>query len=257
MIFIPIIVNLTIYSLPENTKQNFILKTNDITLLNLYLTHFTHLEWEHLRDNLINYFVFSIFAFLILSSMGEDKKFAEIFLLIFVAVPFIISLFWIIILSLYFLFVYNITILGETKGFSGIVGSILGLLIVSFSYYIYKTTSIRRPFVFSLFILIELLYMPLIYFKRRLLDIIAIILILFLIFFSFFSIMKDAKNKDIRPLFDDLKSSKVKFGIFYLAMVIIILGSVLLFPQNVGNVDLISHYLGLVLGLLLSVLVLR
>ena len=219
VILIPIVINIIIYCFPETAKENLIFKKDEITLLNLYFSSFTHLEWKHLLPNLIGYLLFLIPSFLLFSSLGETDRFIDMLLLILVLSPFLISIFW---APLNIFYLQNIS---SSQGFSGIVASTLGLLIVSFSYYIYRKTSVKYSLILGALIVLELFYIFLIYFKGTYFNIITFVLICSLFFLMLWLIRRDTKNKDTQPFVNALKSSKVELCIFLFAVMVILLVS--------------------------------
>jgi len=242
---IPLILTL-IFILPQDIKESyFVLNLSSPTLETIFLSNYTHLEFDHFFYNLLAY----IITILVILAIETDRKMLFIMsILLFFVVPFISSIATIIRLHS-----------GISKGFSAIAAGFLGyLLYASYKYAkinLNVNTSIN--FLFLIFILIAVIFG----FSNSyiFLGFLFMIPALFLIYFERKGIV-DLGNK-IRLRLEDYK----KQGILKLSMALFVfiwvINSLFLFNElliykveNGTEINVIVHYLGYCFGLFMPLI---
>lgn len=116
-ILLPVILVL-IYSLPPSLKSMFILDPKNPTILSIYFSNYTHSEFSHLIDNLVNYL---FIIFLLFNVEVNRELFYTVSLLNFTMLPILSSL---LVISL----IPNVP---PAQGFSAVVSAFIGYFLYS------------------------------------------------------------------------------------------------------------------------------
>jgi hypothetical protein len=239
VIFLIETILVVIFLLPANIKNYFVLNRFHPTLASIYLMNFTHESVIHLAGNLAGFTIISFYVLLILSMMRKTSYFYKLLAVNLLLIPFILSLSW--------LYYQNNVIksqLQNTQGFSGINASLSGSLIFVFFFYIVETIKIKLNFnyAFYSFLFFMVFYLCLIYFKY--LKQLTPFVVTSILSVSFYLLM----IRSMKVLNEKLSK---KLAVFFVSMpfVIIALLSNTFFPVNVGNVDILVHYFGFILGI--------
>jgi membrane associated rhomboid family serine protease len=204
-----------------------------------FFTHaFVHTDWNHFFGNLIAYLIF-VGSLLIFSSKFESKKDVYILMIILIVlIPIITAI------SDYFFMPYK-----TSRGSSGVVSGFLGIIPSFIGYYFYKN---HKKDILNYSLLFGIIYIGLVFiityfdyhknFILILLFILGIIIFLVLILTKIYTINLD-KNMMKLLLFE---------------LLIFLLYVWFLFPetliQNGISTNILSHNLGISLGIIISTL---
>jgi len=242
VIFLIEIILVVIFLLPANIKNYFILNRFNPTLVSIYAMNFTHENIIHLAGNLVVFTMISFYVLLLLSIMRKTNYFYKLLAINLLLIPVVLSLSW-----LYFQNNVIKSLMQNTLGFSGINASLSGSLIFIFFLYIVKVNKIELNlnYAFYSFLFFTVFYLCLIYFQY--LKQLTPLIVTSILSFSFYLLM----IRSIKVL--NKKLSK-KWAIFLvsLSFVVIILFSNILFPVIIGNTDILIHYFGFILGIVVT-----
>lgn len=234
-----------IYLLPEKIKYYFILQQSNNTLISIFLSNYTHTDFNHFIGNLMIYWI----IILLLLNLETNKKFFyEVSAFIFLILPFMSS----------FAVLYYTTRF-SSLGFSAIVSGFMGYLIYAVYNYLKNIYKLPLNFLFPLLILSINLTITVIFnlqnvplFLKTTLIVISTILI-FIHLENIKQIVKIIKSKFNLPV----KKHYTEISkISYFLMVFVFLFSLpLLIPSEIVKekmtINILSHYVGYCFGALI------
>lgn len=244
-ILIPLFLTLVLFT-PLN--EWFILHTSNPELIPFYFSNYSHANILHFLENLIPYYLFisMIFRF----HRDRHKFYIDMFL-IFGLLPLLISSGNIILFPS-----------RNTLGFSGIVAALLSyLLYIIYSYiqeqYNLKFRYIVPIFIFGCSVFLIILKYQIVYSINLVYTILFFFMLLFTVIVykndleEFIISVWDALEIYIKKSLTDGKLIDV-FSSLYIFMVLVVLIIVIflsLFPVNIENINIFSHYIGYCFGL--------
>lgn len=250
LILIPLL-NVVIFFLVSFHPEFFeflYLNPHNPTIVNLFISHYTHIDSGHLSNNILNYFLVMIFILLL---DVKNKEYRKNFLFIFLFLPFLLSS-----IMLYF------SKFDAGNGFSGIVSALYGYFAYSVYVYIKREWGIHlNKNAAWLFILFNILGMLAIYQEFKEFFIFAI-LFMSVFFLNIGSLIK--VQRKLMFLFkewtnankkENIKKLLPNFFVFSVTITILFFSFVSLFPSKLvtdyGAVtNIMIHYFGYILGLL-------
>ncbi len=217
----------------------FVLQLSNPTVTSIYLSNYAHVSFWHLLNNLTGY---CVLIYLILTFEIDRKRFYTNMILFFTALP-----------LLRFASIAYWTNIPASIGFSCIVSGFLGYLTYSVYNYIKMYWNIHLDYRFPLSILLfNLLFITSIY---KWMQQFLVLLLLFL--FMIIMIRNSIKNLfyKIYNMCISRKTKKFKnIMIFLFTICFILFGSFSLFPANIGQTNILSHYVGYGFGVLAPLL---
>ncbi len=229
------------YILPLSLKEVFILDRCNPTALSIYFSNFVHTDLNHFLSNLGMYFFLIFSIFIIETKMERLYIFTVLSLLI---LPFLTSL------SFFFSISYRYNL-----GFSGIVSAFFGYLLYSLFTYLKK---IQKCLSFSFYIyLITLsaLLAIIVNFKSTLIFVLAIFYFILTSIFEFGelkNVFKTVYKKLLKLKRESLISYLYKIIVVALATTLAIISLSILIPLEARGVNILSHYIGYLFGVVLA-----
>jgi|Deesub1362B_J571_1020462.scaffolds.fasta_scaffold00997_5 hypothetical protein len=233
-----------IYSLPPDMKESFTLIVSNPTILTMFLSHYTHLEYKHFLSNIITYF---LIIFLIFNVETNKKIFYVSSFLIFIILPFVSSLSNII-------FTPNIP---KISGFSAIVSGLIGYFIFAVYNYLKKvsTLSVKAEF-FSFLILVNLSIVGIINLGTpiHIKVLLAVISIVFLLI-NLKTMQKISIHylKKLKELVNHPPILSYRVGVFVIAIVYLF-SLPNLIPSEIRRgtnlINILAHYVGFCFGVI-------
>ncbi len=219
-------------------SRNFALNFNVPNLINIFMSNYAHSSLEHLIGNLFFYFLvmFAIFNF-----ETNKKRFYIASAIAFAFIPFILFTITKIIIK-----AYSLT-LPQSLGFSGIVAFLIGY----FTYVFYR-------YLKNIFISINITFLMLLFVANVLYWSIVSKLVKIFILAVASTILLVCGNKEIfkevfMKISNTINSRKrltKSYNIFVWMLAILLLFSLItLLPQNIGNINIMAHYVGYIFGL--------
>jgi hypothetical protein len=243
---IPVILLAVYFSSLNDTLAFYV---NKPTILTAYFSNFTHNNFDHLKGNLIFYFIGLTFAYALqtTTSARTRKELHTDIALIFILVPFAVSG-----ISLYMLNAPDIPF----KGFSGIVAAMLGYSISLFVVFVYKLVNLettRIQYTLNLFIFLNLVVMMIF---RSYDGISTMILLAVLIIADLFLVRQDIQSIVVGIENRSNTKKNVKQLMLFLFFLIILVNLIFwqtLFPNSIINdsslTNIWGHYIGYVIGM--------
>lgn len=234
-----------IFLLPEKIKYYFILQPSNNTLISIFLSNYTHMDFNHFIGNLIIYWIIIL---LLLNLETNKKLFYEVSACLFIILPFISSL-----AVIYYLTRFS------SFGFSAIVSGFMGYLIYAVYNYLKNIYKFKLNYQFPFLILSINLTIIVIFNLQNvpLLLIITLIAINTILIFihleNIKQIVKIIKSKFNHPV---KKRCTEIFNISFFLMVFVFLFSLpLLIPSEIVKeqmkINILSHYVGYCFGALI------
>jgi hypothetical protein len=263
-----------LFLLPADVKEMLILHRDYFNGVDIFANNFVHEDFSHLESNLAAYIVF--ISILYIALFNNRRLFYILLMINLSIVPLVISLIWIPINR------FIIRQILTTRGFSGIVSSIIGMVVFVYVLYLHKKIKINILYayyslLFFSALLLALTYLPL---EKNLLVIIFLFAIfLFELYQTIKSIDKRAEKKLAKELskkvdvnlvkiskrlnvifpFMDLVIDFIVESSLFFVYIITFLVSALLFPNTFiyggTTVNFFIHYLGFVIGIIIFYLV--
>ena len=233
---VPVLLSL-IFLLPESIQNALILDYGNYSIFNLWSAAFVHRGFNHFSNNLAAYCVLIGPIYLLLVLADERKLFQYTFVSFLFLLPPVIAL-------------INIAVLGSGTGagFSGIGSAFFGLLPVSLFLFIHNKISEEvEPTHGVVLFLIAAAIITLTYTSITAAAGILLIAVLLTIYDIYQIGLDEAKKAAV-----ELTSMEGYFELVMIAGLLFLISPILLFPQDIvqynGAVNILSHYLGLVLG---------
>ena len=233
----------TIFFLPLDIKYNFVLNSENPTILSIYLNHFTHLSIDHFLRNIFS-FLFLMFLFIILSMKTKDStKILKILFSATVILPIFISA-----------SILLISLITSSKsnflGFSSLLASFYSIFLVHlFNNFLKIPVSISTNFILSILSLYLVPYF--FYFEKILTPTLKILLFAIIplaTIYFFHSVKQTLKLKRL------IKERKAQVLLILSPFIILFLLFVPLFPfkivQEDSRIGIEVHYIGLIFGFL-------
>lgn len=247
-LFVPALLTY-IYFLPDSVKETyFILIPSKITPYSLFLSNYVHSNLPHFSANLVSYLAV---CFLIFNFETNKRRFYTYSLLMFLALPWIVS-----IVSL------NIIGLNTTyQGFSGLVSSLYGYL--TYVVYRFLKKNSFKSMEISFFFLIVTMNLSLVLgnIPFRLFQYVLIITFALILIYLQKDVIVEAINKsfDVRSwlrCFPNLKQLYI-LGLLFVTMDFIFILPVLV-PQEIMQngiiINSVGHYTGYFFGIFVPLL---
>ena len=233
---VPIFLSL-IFLLPESIQNSLILDYGNYSIVNLWSSAYVHRGFNHFSNNLAAYCVLIGPIYLLFVLADERKLFRYTFLAFLFILPFVIAL-------------SNIAALGSGTGagFSGIGSAFFGLLPVSLFLFIHNKVSEEiEPGHGVVLFLIAAAIIAGIYSGVTA----AAGILLFAVLITVYDIYQ-VGLEEVKEAAAGLTSMEGYFELVMIAGLLFLVSPVLLFPQDItqgdGAVNILSHYLGLLLG---------
>jgi len=233
---VPILLSL-IFLLPESVQNSLILDYGNYSIFNLWSSAYVHRGFNHFSNNLAAYCVLIGPIYLLFVLADERKLFRYTFLAFLVILPFVIAL-------------SNIAALGSGTGagFSGIGSAFFGLLPVALFLFVHNKVSEEiEPVHGVVLFLIAAATIAGTYSSVTA----AAGILLFAVLITVYNIYQVGLDK-AKEAAAGLTSMEGYFELVMIAGLLFLVSPVLLFPQDIaqgdGAVNILSHYLGLVLG---------
>jgi len=154
VIFSVLLFVLLIFYLPGDVKDSLVLRSDDPCVLGLFMCHFVHFDFcNHLLPNMVVYLTAALLLYFFLIGLNERILFYQFFAFNCLAMPFLLSLIWILANRLAFTW-------GKASfGFSGIAAAFLGSLVSAYALFLNKLLKIKTNNVcLSALFLIALLF---------------------------------------------------------------------------------------------------
>ncbi|WP_246989468.1 hypothetical protein [Halorientalis marina] len=233
---VPIFLSL-IFLLPESIQNSLILDYGNYSIVNLWSSAYVHRGFNHFSNNLAAYCVLIGPIYLLFVLADERKLFRYTFLAFLFILPFVIAL-------------SNIVALGSGTGagFSGIGSAFFGLLPVSLFLFIHNKVSEEIEPVHG--VVLFLIAAAIIAGTYSGVTAAAGIL-LFAVLITVYDIYQ-VGLEEVKEAAAGLTSMEGYFELVMIAGLLFLVSPVLLFPQDIaqgdGAVNILSHYLGLLLG---------
>lgn len=253
VVVIPLML-LSLFLLPSYAKNQLILEKEHPTLLALYTTNFVHEHTGHFVENLGFYLLVVIPVYILNFRAGEMRNFYRMMLLCFILLPFLLSLFDLLIPT------------RRTLGFSGIDAAWLGFLPYSVLIYFKKShgwkpdlrSSLNLAIMFSLGIILIRLQ----FYGATLLKLTLFCLVEGLFLVGFVTQVRAYSPKVyFSPLKRMFRSYRLA-GVYLLASLVAVylVGLAGLFPEEIVRIaegrltitGIHSHYVGFIFGFLVS-----
>jgi hypothetical protein len=247
-LLVPLILFL-IYLLPSNIKDAyFVLHKNNISILNMFLSNYTHSNFEHLLGNLIGYL---ITICLIMKFETNKASFYKTMGFLFLILPFIVS-------TITTIYVPAL----NSQGFSGIVCGLNGYFIYVIYRYLQNKWKLNAniSFVILIFYINGLLGTGDYLLKNNPLKLIVILIILIILswynlnlFRGIINFLKN-KKKEFRP--QNFLLILKDFFIFIFTMIFLFsLPLLIQFTAENGNItNIFGHYFGYLGGMLFPII---
>ena len=233
---VPILLSL-VFLLPESVQNALILDYGNYSIFNLWSSAFVHRGFNHFSNNLAAYCVLIGPIYLLLVLADETKLFRYTFLAFLFILPFVIAL-------------SNIAALGSGTGagFSGIGSAFFGLLPVSLFLFIHNKVSEEiEPAHGVVLFLIAAAIIAGTYSGVTA----AAGILLFAVLITIYDTYQVGLD-EVKEAAAGLTSMEGYFELVMIAGLLFLVSPVLLFPQDItqgdGAVNILSHYLGLLLG---------
>ncbi|WP_434523137.1 hypothetical protein [Halorubrum sp. AS12] len=233
---VPIFLSL-VFLLPESIQNALILDYGNYSIFNLWSSAFVHRGFNHFSNNLAAYCVLIGPIYLLLVLADERKLFRYTFLSFLFILPFVIAL-------------SNIAALGSGTGagFSGIGSAFFGLLPVSLFLFIHNKVSEEiEPAHGVVLFLIAAAIIAGTYSGVTA----AAGILLFAVLITIYDTYQVGLD-EVKEAAAGLTSMEGYFELVMIAGLLFLVSPVLLFPQDItqgdGAVNILSHYLGLLLG---------
>ncbi|MFC5280193.1 hypothetical protein ACFPM1_15730 [Halorubrum rubrum] len=233
---VPIFLSL-IFLLPESIQNSLILDYGNYSIVNLWSSAYVHRGFNHFSNNLAAYCVLIGPIYLLLVLADERKLFRYTFLSFLFILPFVIAL-------------SNIAALGSGTGagFSGIGSAFFGLLPVSLFLFIHNKVSEEiEPAHGVVLFLIAAAIIAGTYSGVTA----AAGILLFAVLITIYDTYQVGLD-EVKEAAAGLTSMEGYFELVMIAGLLFLVSPVLLFPQDItqgdGAVNILSHYLGLLLG---------
>lgn len=236
LLTVPILLTM-VYLLPMTIQQSLVLEYGSPSLLNLWTAAYVHRGYAHFSNNLIAYLLFIVPTYLLFVLADERQLFRWAFLSFLFVLPAVLAL-------------INIVVIGQGTGagFSGIGAAYMGLLPVSmFAFIRSRISSEIGPsngvalFLMALGITASI-YVDL-FAAAGIVALSGLLLVFDIHRLGFY---------EVRRTVAKLRSMNGYFGLVLAAGLLFLYSPVVLFPQEIaqnGNfVNIVSHYMGLVLG---------
>jgi hypothetical protein len=234
-----------IFLLPEKIKYYFILQPSNNTLISIFLSNYTHTDFNHFIQNLIIYWIIIL---LLLNLETNKKLFYQVSAFLFIILPFMSS----------FAVIYYISGF-SSLGFSAIVSGFMGYLIYAVYNYLKNIYKLPLNYHFPFLILSINLTIMVIFNLQNVplfLKITLIVISTFLIFINMENIKQIVKiiisklNIPVKKCYTNI------FKISYFLMVFVFLFSLpVLIPSEIVNekmtINILSHYVGYCFGALI------
>jgi hypothetical protein len=240
---------LWLFQLPPSLKEQLVLNYDNPQFLSLFTTHFIHEDSAHLLGNVVMYMLLIPPIYLLNTLADQRKGFYLMFVLIFIPLPFLLSAANLMLRQFQFL------LASRGMGFSGIVSAFAGFLPCSILVFLKKSYKWKTNIVDLLFAiyLVSVGIIPLVYFEFDFYN----LLLLMIIWGLFLRLLYKILKKDIlRHCLSSLKRARGRnkriLQLAAVSVLIYLLAILYLFPEKVvyGRmiIDIISHYIGLVLA---------
>lgn len=233
---VPIFLSL-IFLLPESIQNSLILDYGNYSIVNLWSSAYVHRGFNHFSNNLAAYCVLIGPIYLLFVLADERKLFRYTFLSFLFILPFVIAL-------------SNIAALGSGTGagFSGIGSAFFGLLPVSLFLFIHNKVSEEiEPAHGVVLFLIAAAIIAGTYSGVTA----AAGILLFAVLITIYDTYQVGLD-ELKEAAAGLTSMEGYFELVMIAGLLFLVSPVLLFPQDItqgdGAVNILSHYLGLLLG---------
>ena len=233
---VPIFLSL-IFLLPESIQNSLILDYGNYSIVNLWSSAYVHRGFNHFSNNLAAYCVLIGPIYLLFVLADERKLFRYTFLSFLFILPFVIAL-------------SNIAALGSGTGagFSGIGSAFFGLLPVSLFLFIHnKVSEVIEPAHGVVLFLIAAAIIAGTYSGVTA----AAGILLFAVLITIYDTYQVGLD-EVKEAAAGLTSMEGYFELVMIAGLLFLVSPVLLFPQDItqgdGAVNILSHYLGLLLG---------
>lgn len=131
---IPVFLTLLYYLLPEAIHNAFVFDHSRFSVYTLWTSAYIHRNFSHLTSNLLGYAIAILPLLLIYSRCEGLERFRNLLLVFLVGVPPLVS----ISDYLIFRFVLGVAEESATRGFSGVVAALYGLLFATLVGYVYE-----------------------------------------------------------------------------------------------------------------------
>lgn len=246
LLFLVPLVLVVVFVLPEGFQEGMVLNFQDPDFLNFFTTALVHSNFDHLSSNLVSYLVTIIPLYWLCVLSGLKKQFRRLFLVFVLFFPFLLSGLNFALLDLH-----------TSRGFSGVNSAFLGFLGVASFHYLKQILEVQsrqtKSKILKIFdgsisskSILLFLYasgvMALFYTKPFILF--FTILTLIIVYLSTI-----IYRTDWQPLKKFVKrTGYLELFIFSISIYLITVPA--LFPRKIEGTNILSHYLGLSLGIL-------
>jgi len=243
ILFLPVIVCVLLYIVPIPNKDQLQFSFENPNPLSIYTQVFIHGDLGHLTGNLVSYSFLILSNIILFTSTRETKLLNKYSTIIFLILPIVHALTWNIITYTLFERYFGVI------GISSIISAYAGLLI-SYSIRAYKVTNIAfdisKLFLATLFLIADIIFAS--YFKPQSFYILAV-LVTFALFLHYI-------KSPFTLIYRHYKSKKSpEIPIITASLIIGLVFISAAFPSEFvsgGQVtNILTHYVGLVFGLLL------
>lgn len=256
--FIPIIITIVELINGNNPELRAVLKLNSQNFLwwQVITYPFVHTDFTHYTNNLLTYLLAVIIG-AILAIISNKIRFYVSFYIVSILIFTLLDA--IIITYIYPLFGWT----GPVCGLSGIDAVLLGFIpilwlisLIQYNKQLEKSWVFHQPYVILLIIIVILQFLGL-YSYIGLISVEAAVIPLTLLIFGFFALLFFERNyfKELWVAIKNIsRKSLVLLFVLFLFFTFFLLGIFMFFPTELinqsGRTDIITHYLGLLFGLL-------
>ena len=249
-IIIPIIVLIASF-LPLSMRDTLKVNLLDFNIITFYTAVFTHDSLEHFLGNIMVYYLYTFYAYLLSLISQRRKWFIRNYILFFLILP---PIMYTALISANRHYLGNI--MHFSCGLSGILSAVLGLLPMSFIAFLKNSgIEVRSIEVFYLIILTSALAIPYIYNDSYLL--LAIVPAIVYLVWRNRNGLKAISRFLKKLIYQDLFSSTLVVSV----LILYFTGIAAIFPRTIFQegilTDILTHYIGWAAGLLISCFLMR
>lgn len=245
-LIIPLILYL-FFLLPKDISSYLVLSSEVFYPWAVFTSAFIHFGMGHLASNIGYFVVFGLTGYWLLFRTGKRKLFLLLLgVFIFVVPPISSSL------------SVGLTFLKSTKGFSSVVNALLGLIPVALAYY-WRENDLGKSFenlCFS-FLLIGVSIIPLKYLDNPLMGISIFTVMVSLGFLLLYRELKRVRPSAPRVTAGAVYCSFVSFMVYFVGLHFSIPGPGNIVSSSGHPTNVLSHYIGFLLGILLSYIAIK
>lgn len=240
------------YLLPQGVQESLKARSGDWSLLKFYTSTFIHFDLRHLAVNFASFLGIAVFLYRLSFLIYREKRFLESVILSFLAVPLISN-------ALFFLFTDFFGLRVASSGLSGIVASMIGMIVPMMCVFLGRWLSGRRS-IQSIYTSLTLLTgATILYPYIRALDLALMVFALALATGLLFLL------KPLKEILSYARLSIKAAGAVALASVMLLgyfLTLVTLFPSNIVSpagytVNILAHSIGVFYGIITGAYMLK